>query len=97
MNDDDLEDLYTAEALAKIQTPGGYQHFETDDPITGKSMWLEEPDVPLVLANLILEAHSVARAKARYRVTPWEATLEDLCDDLYVRCSVLEERLKERA
>src|SRR5262245_15810999 len=96
MDDVNLEELYTAEALEVAQSPGGYGHHAIDDPITGRSMWLEELDVPLALANLVLEAHSVARASERHLVSPWERTLEDLCDGLYVRCSELERRLEAR-
>ena len=89
MTDAAPEDVYSDAALEMIERPGGYTHESLDDPITGRSLWLEELHVPLDLANRILEAHSVDRASTRHRVPPWEATLEDLADDLYVRCTEL--------
>ena len=90
---DGIEDLFTAEALAAAATPGGYDGGLAHDSVTGRSMHLEDPDVPLGLADHILEAHSEARARV---AKGWEATLANLAQDLWVRCSVLEERLAAR-
>ena len=86
---DQIEDLFSAEALAKVARPGGYECENAFDSITGKSMYLEDPDVPLGLAAHIIGAHAQARASV---ATGWEATLMGLAQDLWARCSALEER-----
>ena len=93
MTRDGIEEMFSAQALESAAKPGGYTGCLARDSVTGKSMHLEDPAVPLGLAEHILEAHSNARARDAHG---WEATLADLAQDLWVRCSVQEERLAAR-
>lgn len=90
---EECDGLFSQQALDMVSKPGGYSSgLDLLDPVTGKLMSLYDPEVPLALAEHLLNVHSEANGHA---AKGWEASMAAVGQDLHIRCDEVQQRCEK--